>query len=150
MNASNIKPALMLATTTVNNASATLPIINTIANGVQFKQVVFFVYVGAIDIAMTAFKVRQSADSGMSGATDITATVAGAAGFALPTATDDNKIYMIACRPTLQYVQLTITVGNGSTGAALTGFYILDEPAAAALVDSLATARGLTGQEVVA
>jgi hypothetical protein len=55
----------------------------------------------------------------MSGAADISATVFGATGNpALPSATDDNKMYAfhVSLQGKKRYIDLVATAGNGSTG----------------------------------
>jgi hypothetical protein len=99
----------------VDNADFTTNAIDTVGFG---KLAVIF-QLGATDIAMGALKLQQSDDSGMSGAADITGTVFGATGLpALPSATDDNKIYVfhVSLQGKKRYVDLVATAGNGSAG----------------------------------
>lgn len=99
----------------VDNASFSTTTIDTAGYG---KVAIFFA-VGATDIAMTALKVQESNDSGMSSAEDITGCVYGASGApALPTADDDNKVFgfFINLAGRKRYLDVVATAGNGSTG----------------------------------
>lgn len=147
MTVGNTKPVWLLDTVALDNVSATIAYIDTLYNGVSFRQAVFIIRLSATDIALSALKVQESDSSG-TGYTDITATVAGGAGFALPTATDDNKTYLIEVSFKKRYLKLVITAGDGSTGATVSALVVLDNPQSAALADLLADARGLSGQEV--
>ncbi len=87
------------------------------------------VQVGATDIAMAALKVGEYDTTGGDGGsyTDITGLVFGtsknSAGStsALPTATDDNDIFLfnIDLKGRKRFLMLTATAGNGSTGTYL-------------------------------
>jgi len=149
MNPNQILPLMLLASGLVNNATASIAALDTLRNGVQFREASFFVNLGATDIALTALKV-QECDTISGSYTDITATVFGAAGPTLPSATDDNKMYHITVTGRKRFLKLIITVGTGSTGANLTVFCVLSTPVAASLTDLLTAARGLTNQEVIA
>ena len=99
----------------VDNASFTTTTIDTLG----FNKVAIYFQLGATDIAMTALKVQESDDSGMSGAADITGAVYGATGApALPTATDDNKIFgfFIDLKGRKRYLDVVATAGDGSAG----------------------------------
>jgi hypothetical protein len=99
----------------VDNASFATDKIDTLG----FNKVAIYFQLGATDIAMTALKVQESDDSGMSGAADITGAVYGATGApALPTATDDNKIFgfFIDLKGRKRYLDVVATAGDGSTG----------------------------------
>ena len=99
----------------VDNASFTTNTIDTAGYG---KVAIFFA-LGASDIAMTALKVQESDDSGMSSPADITGCVFGATGApALPTATDDNKIFgfFINLGGRKRYFDVVATAGDGSSG----------------------------------
>jgi hypothetical protein len=68
---------------------------------------------------MTALKVQESDDSGMSAAADITGAVYGATGApALPSADDDNKIFgfFIDLKGRKRYLDVVATAGDGSAG----------------------------------
>jgi hypothetical protein len=99
----------------VDNASFTTNTIDTAGFG---KLAVYF-SLGATDIAMAALKLQESDDSGMSGAADITGCVYGATGApALPTATDDNKVFgfFVNLAGRDRYIDVVATAGDGSTG----------------------------------
>jgi hypothetical protein len=100
-----IKDAASFATTTIDTLG--------------FNKVAIYFALGATDIAMTALKVQESDDSGMSGAADITGAVYGATGApALPTADDDNKVFgfFIDLKGRERYLDVVATAGDGSTG----------------------------------
>ena len=113
----------------VDNASYTTATIDTAG----FAYLRVLVYLGATDIAMTALKLQESDDSGMSGAADITGLVYGTSASiagttsALPTATDDNKCFAfeVDLRGRKRYIDLVATAGDGSTGTFLTAFALL-------------------------
>lgn len=93
-----------------------------------FGKCAIFFSLGATDIAMGALKLQQSDDSGMSGAADITGAVYGASGApALPSATDDNKVYAfhVSLQGKKRYLDLVATAGNGSVGTYGSGIAIL-------------------------
>jgi hypothetical protein len=99
----------------VDNASFTTNTIDTAGFG---KLAVYF-SLGATDIAMAALKLQESDDSGMSGAADITGCVYGATGApALPTATDDNKVFgfFVNLAGRDRYIDVVATAGDGSAG----------------------------------
>ena len=98
-----------------DNASFATTTIDTFG----FNKVAIYFALGATDIAMTALKVQESDDSGMSGAADITGAVYGASGYAaLPTADDDNKVFafFIDLKGRKRYLDVVATAGDGSTG----------------------------------
>jgi len=113
----------------VDNASYTTAAIDTAG----FAYLRVLVYLGATDIAMTALKLQESDDSGMSGAADITGLVYGTSASiagttsALPTATDDNKCFAfeVDLRGRKRYIDLVATAGNGDAGTFLTAFALL-------------------------
>ena len=108
----------------VDNADFTTTAIDTAG----FGKVAVFFSLGATDIAMSALKLQQSDDSGMSGAADITGAVYGASGAtALPSATDDNKVYAfhVSLQGKKRYLDLVATAGNGSTGTYGSGIAVL-------------------------
>lgn len=113
----------------VDNASFTTAAINTA--GYDYANI--YVYFGAMDIAMTALKVQESDDSGMSGAADVTGLVYGTstnkAGStsSLPSATADNTCYCfsIDLRGRKQYLDVVATGGDGTTGTYMTCFAFL-------------------------
>lgn len=129
----------------VDNADFATTAIDTAGFG---KCAVFFT-LGATDIAMTALKLQQSDDSGMSGAADISGAVYGASGApALPSATDDNKVYAfhVSLQGKKRYIDLVATAGNGSTGtygSAVAVLYNGND------FDPTATDQGVAGSLVV-
>ena len=99
----------------VDNASFSTTTIDTFG----FNKLAVYFSLGATDIAMTALKLQESDDSGMASAADITGAVYGASGYAaLPTATDDNKIFgfFIDLKGRKRYIDVVATAGDGSTG----------------------------------
>lgn len=108
----------------VDNASFGTTAIDTLG----FKLCIINVLFGAMDIAMGALKVQESDDSGMSGAADITGTVAGTSlndtdsTSTLPSATADNKFFQFVIRcggERKRYLDLVATGGDGATGTFL-------------------------------
>lgn len=104
-----------------DNASFTTNAIDTAGFG---KLAIYFT-LGATDIAMTALKVQESDDSGMSGAADITGLVYGTSAnpetgttSALPTADNDNGVFafFINLSGRKRYIDVVATAGDGSTG----------------------------------
>ena len=113
----------------VDNASLTTATVDT--KGYGYAR--FYLYLGAMDIAMTALKVQESDDSGMSGAADVTGLVVGTstniAGStsALPSATDDNKCWLLEVdlRGRKRYLDLVATCGDGAAGTYVAAWCIL-------------------------
>lgn len=111
----------------LDNASATTNSIDT--KGWDYLTVLCTV--GATDIAMTALKLGQSDTD--SSYTDVTGLVFGtstnidAATSALPTATDDNKLFAfeVDLRGKKRYFDLTATAGNGTAGTYFSAVAIL-------------------------
>jgi FlaG/FlaF family flagellin (archaellin) len=112
----------------VDDASLTVAELDTAG----FDYAVILVTLGATDIAMTALKVTES-DTAGSGHADVTGLIYGTSTdiegntSALPSATDDNGIFAfeIDLRGRKRYLDVTATVGNGSTGAFVTVTAIL-------------------------
>lgn len=113
----------------VDNASYTTATIDTLG----YNTLTVYAYVGATDIAMTALKLQQSDDSGMSGAADVTGLVYGTStdaygtASALPTANDDNKCFAFTVNLSgkKRYFDLVATAGDGSAGTYMSAFAIL-------------------------
>ena len=114
----------------VDNASFTTAAVDTIG----FGKVAIVFSLGATDIAMTALKLQESDDSGMSGATDITGFVVGtstdpdtAIASVLPSATDDNKfvVFYVSLQGRKRYIDLVATAGDGAAGTFATAFALL-------------------------
>lgn len=126
----------------VDNASWTTAEIDT--DGFDYAEVI--VYLGATDIAMVALAVTES-DTAGSGHANVTGLVFGTstntAGSTstLPSATDDNKIFVfqIDLRPRKRYLDLTATAGDGTAGTYLTALVRLSR---AEVVPDTATEQG--------
>ncbi len=127
----------------IDNASATTTTIDTLGHDYAEVCVKF----GAMDIAVTAMKMQESDDSGMSGAADITGLVFGTstntAGSTstLPSATADDGFYsfFIDLRGRKRYLDLVLTLGDGAAGTYVTAWAELWRSEA---VPCTATARG--------
>jgi hypothetical protein len=120
------KKGIAILPQTLDGATATSYVIDTA--GVDYVNI--DVVIGTTDIAMTTLKVQESdtkTDSTtLSSGADITGLVYGASGYAaLPTATDDNKIFSfeINTQGRKRYLQLVAVAGNGTTGVALAAQY---------------------------
>lgn len=107
-------------------ATATSYIIDTA--GIDYVNI--DLVLGATDIALTALKVQESDvatnSTTLSSPSDVTGLVYGAVDApALPSATDDNKIYSfeINTQGRKRYLQLVVTAGNGAVGAAVCAKY---------------------------
>jgi len=107
----------------IDNASASTTEIDCLG----FDALEVEVIVGDTDIALTAMNLTES-DTAGSGHANISgslyATDNGLDGSvaALPTATDDNKIYgwRVDLRGRKRYIDTVVTVGDGTTGAFVT------------------------------
>jgi len=111
----------------IDNASPTTAVIDRVVEGVVYDYCSVYVVLGATDVALTVLKMQQSDASG-SGFADIDGMAYGGTGNpALPTATDDNKVFAfhLDCRGLKRYLDLAATIGDGSTGAYFTAFAIL-------------------------
>ena len=103
----------------VDNASFTTAVVDTLG----FRHCTIVVVLGATDIALTALKVQESDASG-SGFADVTGLIYGTstdpsgATVALPSATDDNKIYVfdINLEGRKRYMDAVVTIGDGTVG----------------------------------
>lgn len=99
----------------------------------EFDYLTIIFQLGDTDIAMTALKVQESDDSGMSGAADITGTRIGTDAdcygttTVLPTASNDNKlvVFELDLRGRKRYIDLIATAGDGSTGTYASAVAIL-------------------------
>lgn len=111
----------------VDNASLTTASIDTA--GYEYAEV--FLYLGAMDIAMTALKIQESDnDSSYSDVTGLvygTSTGISGSASSLPSATDDNKCFKfeIDLRGRKRYLDLVATCGDGVAGTYATAFAIL-------------------------
>lgn len=114
----------------VDNAAFTTGTIDTIG----YSNLLVVWGLGDTDIAMTALKLTESNDSGMSGATDVTGCIYGTSlnpetglTSALPTATDDNKLFGfdVDLNARKRYIDVSATAGDGTTGTFGIGVAIL-------------------------
>lgn len=114
-----------------DNASYTATEIDT--QGYSSVEVIFAL--GASDIAMAALKLQES-DTAGSGQADITGLVFGTstniAGStsALPSSTDDNKVYILSIKNMQgrkRYLTLVATAGDGSVGTYASAITILSK-----------------------
>lgn len=111
----------------VDNASLTTASVDTL--GYSYARI--FLYLGAMDIAMTALKIQESDnDSSYSDVTGLvygTSTDIAGSTSALPTATDDNKcfVFEIDLRGRKRYLDLVATCGDGAAGTYVTAFALL-------------------------
>lgn len=116
----------------LDNATATSYVIDTA--GVDYVNI--DVILGTTDIAMTVLKVQESDvasnSTTLTAPTDVTGLVYGTsvlgdtgATSALPSATDDNKIFSfeINTQARKRYLQLVAVAGNGTTGVAIASQY---------------------------
>ena len=115
----------------IDNASLTTAYVDTL--GYTFAQI--YVYIGATDIALTALKV-QECDTSDGSYSDISGTVFGTAEdiagdtSALPSATDDDTVFLIELdlRGRKRFLDLVATVGDGSAGAYVCAWAELSRP----------------------
>jgi hypothetical protein len=124
----------------VNTAAYTTATIDTLG----FDELLVLIQLGALDIALTVAKLQESDDSGMSGAADITGADFSVSPATLPSATDDNHYFGIHVKlggARKRYMDLSLTIGTGSTGgfAAVTAILGKGET-----LPSSAADRGLT------
>ncbi|HNU06872.1 MAG TPA: hypothetical protein PKO33_03830, partial [Pyrinomonadaceae bacterium] len=86
------------------------------------------VHFGAMDIAVAAFKLQESDDSGMSGAADISGADFSVSPATLPSATADNTLFGIHVKlggSRKRYMDLSLTGGNGTLGTYASAIVIL-------------------------
>ncbi len=131
----------------IDDASAAFTELDTI--GYNFLRVV--VILGATDIGLTAVTLTES-DTAGSGHANITgciwgtsANIAGSTS-TLPSATDDNGIFLfeVDLRGRKRYIDATVTVDDGTVGGYVTVLSILSEDDTAPT-----TAAGLGAAEVL-
>jgi hypothetical protein len=111
----------------VDNAGFTTAAIDTKG----FGHCSIFVRLGALDIAIAVFKVTESDDSGMSGATDVPGADFSVLPAVLPAATADNSTYAIHISlrgKRKRYLDLQLTGGDGSAGTYADAWCVLSEP----------------------
>jgi hypothetical protein len=112
----------------VDNAAFTTLELDT--KGWDYCQI--FAFIGATDIALTVLQVTES-DAAGSGHAAITGTVVGTAAnidgatSALPGAGDDNKfvVFDIDLRGRKRYLDLNVTIGDGSVGGFVAAWAML-------------------------
>ena len=113
----------------VDNADFVTAVIDTAG----FSHATIVAYIGATDIAMTALKVQESDDSGMSGPVDVTGLVMGTSNniegsaSVLPSDDDDNtfQVFEVDLRGRKRYLDVVATAGNGAAGTFCAIFAIL-------------------------
>lgn len=125
----------------VDNAAFTTASVDTRG----FRRCTFLVIFGAMDIAVAAFKLRESDDDGSA---DAYADVSGAdfsVDGTLPSATKDNTIYAIRVdlRGRERYLDVSLTGGDGSAGTYCTVLAVLEQPE---IMPSTAAGRGLEAE----
>ena len=111
----------------LDNTSAATTAVNTEG----YSYATFLVELGATDIALTALKLQESDTDGSYA--DVTGAIFGTSAdptgttSTLPSATDDNKMYAIYVdlKGRKKYLDLVITVGDGSTGGYVSAQCIL-------------------------
>lgn len=128
----------------VDNAGFTTNIIDT--KGFAFITII--VILGALDIALAAFKLRESNADDMTGAVDVTGADFSVAPATLPAATDDNKLYAlhVNLKGRKRFFDLTLTGGDGTAGTYASAIAILSE---ASEVPSSTEARGFAQELIV-
>lgn len=144
-----VKTGLCVAPAVLDNATATSYVIDTA--GVDF--VAIDCIVGTTDITMATLKVQESdtksSATALSSGADVTGLVYGTSTdpdtgttSALPTATDDNKIFsfFINTQGRKRYLQLIAVTGDGTTGTAFSAIYKVGKQSNQSLT---AAAKGL-------
>ena len=130
----------------VDNAAAATTAIDTFG----CEEVAIYVVFGAMDIAVTDMKVRESDASNMGSPNDITGLVWGTstnpdsgATSSVPIGTSDNTIWAAFIKlgnGRKRYIDIEITLGDGSAGTYATAIAILKPKVA----PSTAALRGLS------
>lgn len=108
----------------VDNAAFTTDIIDM--KGV--KEALFVVQFGAMDIAAAVFKLTESEDSGMSGAVDVSGADFSVSPLTVPSATDDNLLFLIHVvnrGNRKRYLDVSLTGGDGTAGTYAAGVVLL-------------------------
>ena len=126
----------------INNSDVTVAELDT--KGWDYCRIM--VILGATDIALTACAVTESDTSG-SGHSNVTGLVYGTSDniagetSSLPSATDDDSVFLfeIDLRRRKRYLDMDLTVGNGTSGACVT---VLAELSRGEPLPDTATAAG--------
>lgn len=121
-----VKKGICVLPQVLDAATATSYVIDTA--GLDYVSI--DVLIGDTDIALTELKIQESDaitnSTTLTSGTDVTGLVYGATGApALPSATDDNKIFSfeINTQARKRYLQVVLTAGNGTVGAAVSAQY---------------------------
>lgn len=127
----------------VDNAAFTTAAVDTKG----YDEVAFLVALGALDIALTAFKVQESDASG-SGYADVSGADFSVSPLTLPAATDDNKLYLVTVNMVgrKRYLDLSLTGGDGAAGTYACVIAMLGR---GQQIPATASARGLGQQAFV-
>lgn len=119
---------LVLPVAITNNAAFTSQAVDTFNStaGTKFENALVMIRLGALDIALTALKVQHCDTSGGTYA-DITGADFSVSPATLPSATDDNNLFLVDINLSgkKRFLKVVATMGNGSTGGFLTGECIL-------------------------
>jgi hypothetical protein len=126
----------------IDNAAATTASVDTKG----WNELMFLVSLGALDIAVTAFKVQTSDTDGSYA--DLSGADFSVSPLTLPAATDDNKLYavFIDLRGKKRYFDLSLTLGDGAAGTYVSVLAVLTDGNQA---PNTATLRGLGQQALV-
>ena len=127
----------------IDNAAAVTAAVDTKG----FDECAFLVQLGALDIAVAALKLQES-DSAGSGYTDIAGADFSVSPLTLPSATDDNKLYLITVNLVgrKRYLDLSLTLGDGAAGTYVAVLAILGR---GQQTPATAANRGLGQQAIV-
>ena len=128
----------------VDNAAFTTTTVETKG----YRKARLVVGLGALDIAITALKLQESDDSGMSGAADVTGADFSVSPLSLPGATADNNLYAIHVdlRGRKRYLDLSLTGGDGAAGTYAIAWVDLYD---AETEPNSATERGFAAEAIV-
>lgn len=98
----------------VDNAAFTTDTIDSLG----FRKMRIVVGLGALDIALAALKLTNSNASNMGSPTDVSGADFSVSPLTLPAADADGSLYAIHvdCRGKKRYYDMSITMGDGSTG----------------------------------
>lgn len=128
----------------IDNAAATTASVDTKG----WSYCTFLVYLGALDIAVSVMKLRESDDD--STYADVTGADFSVSPLTLPSATDDNKMFAIfvnCAGARKRYLDLSLTLGDGAAGTYVTVLAMLSRGGTS---PSTATLRGLSQQAIIA